>query len=113
MRGKSGGLETLLRKKNKNVLDIHGDTVHIASHTAKDFCRPFDNFIEDLASDLFYDFKLSPKATALLTEACELLHVRGVKVTSPSRHGESVFDVLLLFDCFQFVFTGVVWVNDS
>ena len=31
----------------------------------------------------------------------------------PSRHGESISDVFLLFDCFQFVFTGVVWVSDS
>ena len=59
MRGKNSGLETLIRDENANLLDVHGDTVHIVSNIAKEFCHPFDNYLESLANDVYYDFKLS------------------------------------------------------
>ena len=62
MRGTRGGVETLARRKNPQLLDVHGDTVHIVSTIAKEFCRPFESYLEDLSNDLFYNFKLSPKA---------------------------------------------------
>ncbi|KAL8559602.1 hypothetical protein ACOMHN_008313 [Nucella lapillus] len=63
MRGKKGGLETLIRDEQPHLLDVHGDTVHIVSNAAKEFCKPFSNYLEGFASDVYYDFKLSPKAT--------------------------------------------------
>ncbi|KAK7093163.1 hypothetical protein V1264_008806 [Littorina saxatilis] len=89
MRGKKGGVETLIRKENKHLLDVHGDTVHIVSNAAKDFCKKFDSYLETLAGDLFYDFKLSPKAKELFKETCALLNVDGA--TSLLRPVESRF----------------------
>ncbi|KAL8560392.1 hypothetical protein ACOMHN_006123 [Nucella lapillus] len=77
MRGKKGGLETLIRDEQPHLLDVHGDTVHIVSNAAKEFCKPFSNYLEGFASDVYYDFKLSPKATELFMEVCSLLHVEG------------------------------------
>ncbi|KAL8598306.1 hypothetical protein ACOMHN_035256 [Nucella lapillus] len=61
MRGKKGGLETLIRDEQPHLIDVHGDTVHIVSNAAKEFCKPFSNYLEGFASDVYYDFKLSPK----------------------------------------------------
>lgn len=80
MRGKNSGLETLIRNENANLLDVHGDTVHIVSNIAKEFCQPFNNYLESLASDVYYDFKLSPKAKALFIELCNLLDVESPMV---------------------------------
>ncbi|KAL8567855.1 hypothetical protein ACOMHN_058977 [Nucella lapillus] len=77
MRGKKGGLETLICDEQPHLLDVHGDTVHIVSNAAKEFCKPFSNYLEGFASDVYYDFKLSPKATELFMEVCSLLHVEG------------------------------------
>lgn len=80
MRGKNGGLETLIHGQNNNInnmLDVHGDTVHIVANIVKQFCSPFKNFLEDFSNDLYYDFKLSPKAKDLFTEVCNLLGVSG------------------------------------
>ncbi|GFN97046.1 hypothetical protein PoB_002355200 [Plakobranchus ocellatus] len=56
MHGKKDGMETLMCQENEHLLNINGGTVHIASNVATDFCKPFDSYLEDFASDVFYDF---------------------------------------------------------
>ena len=77
MRGEKKGVEAILRRKNPDLLDIHGDTVHIVSNAAKSLCVPFESYAEEFANDIYYDFKLSPKATHLFKEDwyCKLFYI--------------------------------------
>ena len=47
MRGKKSGLETKLREKQPNLLDIDGDICHHIHNAVKNFCSPFDDFVEN------------------------------------------------------------------
>lgn len=75
MRGKKGGVETLMRAQNPNLLDVSGDTVHIVSNAAKDFCRPFGNYVETVCSDIYYDIEESTKAKEILSEMATLIGI--------------------------------------
>lgn len=77
MRGKKGGVETLLRKKSANLLDISGDTVHIVSNASKDFCKPFRSYVENTCGDMYYDVEESTKAKEILGEIATLLGMEG------------------------------------
>lgn len=46
MRGQRNGVEALIKQKNTNHLDIHGDTVHIVNNAAKALVKPFDQYVE-------------------------------------------------------------------
>ena len=73
MRGVKGGVETLLRKSNENLLDEAGDSVHTVANAAKELFKPFQRYIEDIADDLYYDAQKSPKVKDLLNKIQHLL----------------------------------------
>jgi hypothetical protein len=61
MRGSKSGLETKLRQgKAPHLLDIDGDSCHHMHNCAKVFCKPFQNYLEQLYTALHTDFKWSP-----------------------------------------------------
>lgn len=80
MRGKKKGLETRIRLKCPNLLDIDGDSCHHAHNCAKKFCKPFDHYLESLFADIHNDLKYSPDMRAALAELCDTI---GVKFTMP------------------------------
>ena len=59
MRGKKSGLETKLREKAPNMLDIGGDTCHVIHGAVKRFCDSFLGFVEKVLDDLNVDTKFS------------------------------------------------------
>ena len=74
MRGCKAGVEKLMRNANPNLLDIHGDTVHIVHNAAKTFFNHFDGYIEGISGDLYYDIQDSPKAKELFSGIQTLLN---------------------------------------
>ncbi len=61
MRGEKSVVETLVRRENPSLLDISGDTVHMVSNSAKALLNPFQGFVEQFCSDVYYDVEKSPK----------------------------------------------------
>ena len=59
MRGKKSGLETKLREKAPNMLEIGGDTCREIHSAVKRFCDPFLGFVEKVLDDLNADTKFS------------------------------------------------------
>ena len=59
MRGKRGGLEKLLRSKALQLLDIDGDVCYHVHNTVKQFCKPFESFVEKWIDDIRWDIKYS------------------------------------------------------
>lgn len=75
MRGKKSGVETLVRRENPSLLDISGDTVHMVSNAAKALLNPFQGFVEQFCSDVYYDIEKSPKQKEVFSEFQSLLHL--------------------------------------
>jgi hypothetical protein len=107
MRGSKSGLETRLRQgKAPHLLDIDGDSCHHVHNCAKVFCKPFENYLEQLYTALHTDFKWSPDLVEAMKEICMIM---GIKFTHPERflahRWLSSYDVSLsnirLFDCYQ------------
>ena len=73
MQGKKSGLDTKLREKAPNMLDIGGDTCHVIHGTVKRFCDPFLGFVEKVLDDLNADTKFSSDIKDYLQEICFLL----------------------------------------
>lgn len=77
MRGSKAGLEIKVRtEKAKQLLDIDGDSCHHIHNASKKFCKPFDNHLESLFTDLHNDHKWSRDLQDFLAEMCELLDVQ-------------------------------------
>lgn len=83
MRGCRGGIETLIRKENPHLLDIHGDVVYIAHNSAKLFFQRFDNLLEGFSSDVYYDIHDSPKAKQFFLEIQFLLNLNSKEILRP------------------------------
>ena len=77
MRGQKSGVETLMRRANPSLLDVHGDTVHIVANAAKQFCKPFNRYLEIFANNVFIDVQQQPKQKQLFAEIHDLLHMEG------------------------------------
>ncbi|MGH0170903.1 UNVERIFIED_CONTAM: hypothetical protein FKN15_059978 [Acipenser sinensis] len=76
MRDKKGGVETLIRNvTGGQLLDICGDTVHMLQNTAKAFYAPYNQYVETLCSDRFYNIEEFPKAKELFSEVQSLLNM--------------------------------------
>ena len=84
MRGNRAGVETRLRQESGHLLDIAGDTVHTVANSAKALFKPFEGYLENICSDIYYDLEKSPKAKDLFGEMQILL--QAVK-TSKNAHG--------------------------
>lgn len=117
MRGSKTGLETRIRReKAPHLLDVDGDVCHHVHNAAKAFCKPFNNFIEQLYIDLFNDFKWSADLRELFQEICLICNV---KYTMPQRYSShrwlSVYDVTLdalrLLDCLTLFYFP--WISGS
>ena len=70
MRGKKSGLETTLREKQPNLLDIYGDICHhVRNAVKKSFARHY-SFVEKLVDDLHNDLKWNPNVHKAIEEMC-------------------------------------------
>ena len=87
MRGCRSGVETQLRKAQKSLLDVAGDTVHTVANAAKALFEPFKGYVEEICSDLYYDIEKSPKVKELFNEIQELLDIT-------SKNGQGSLHVL-------------------
>ena len=75
MRGKRGRLEKLLRSKAPQLLDIDGDVCYHVHKTVKQFCKPFESFVEKWIDDIRWDIKYSTDILDSLKEICFILNV--------------------------------------
>lgn len=105
MRGKKAGLETKIRTKCPHLLDIDGDSCHLA---AKAFCKPFSKCLENLITDIHSDFKWSPDLSAIFSLICEILNIkytmpqnfisfRWLSIYDAARDLSRIFNVLVVF----------------
>ena len=95
MRGKKGELETLLREKTLQLLDIDGDICHHIHNTVKQFCKPFECFVEKWIDDIHWDTKYSTDILDSLKEICFILNIPFRKPPQRVNHRWlSVFDYL-------------------
>ena len=59
MNGKHKWLEKLLRDKAPDLLDTDSDVCHHFHNTLKQFCKPFENFMEKLINECHWETKCS------------------------------------------------------
>ena len=83
MRGKKSGVETQARRENPSLLDISGDTVHMVSNAAKALLDPFQGFVEEFCSDVYYDIQKFPKQKEIFSEFQSLLHLENKSLIRP------------------------------
>ena len=70
-----GGLEKLSRSKAPQLLDIDHDVCHHIHNTIKQFCKPFECFVEKWIDDIHWDTKYSTDILDSLKEICFILNV--------------------------------------
>ena len=108
----TSGLEKRIRdNKAKHLFDIDGDICHHIHNATKQFCKPFENFVEKLFIDIYNDFKWSPDLRDILREICEMI---GLGFTMPERfiahRWLSCYDLALstmrLWDAYQIFYYG-------
>ena len=75
MREKIGGLEKLSRSKAPQLLDIDHNVCHHIHNTIKQFCKPFECFVEKWIDDIHWDTKYSTDILDSLKEICFILNV--------------------------------------
>ena len=75
MRGSNGDVETLLRQRALQLIDIDGDSCHHVQIVAKIFCEPFDLWPQQLFQDLYLDFKYRSEHKEIMSELCRMGHV--------------------------------------
>ena len=73
MRGVKNGVEVQLREDNPYLLRVAGDTAHVVCNAAKKLFEPFHNYLENIASDIYFDIQKSPKVKDLFEEVQALL----------------------------------------
>ena len=99
MRGERGKLEKLLRSKAPQLLGIDGDICHHIHSTVKQFCKPFECFVEKWIDDIHWDTKYSTDILDSLKEICFILNVRFRKPPQRGSHcWLSVFNYLSVND---------------
>ena len=74
MKGKREGLKKLLRSKAPQLLDMDGDVYPHIHNTVKQFCKPFECFVEKWIDDIHWDTKYSTDILDLLKEICFILN---------------------------------------
>jgi len=119
MRGSKNGVETRIRNsKAPQLLDVDGDSCHHMHNACKQFCKPFENWVEYLQSDIHNDVKWSPDLHQYLEEICMML---GIKFTMPQRflhHGWlSCYDVcssnMTMMDAFKAFYYSFLEAGDK
>lgn len=109
MRGKNSGLEKRLRDKAPHLLDIDGDVCHHIHNTVKEFCKPFEKFVEKLIDDLHWDTKFSTDVLDALRQICLVLNINFKKPPQRISHRWlSIFDCLstdmVMYDAFKILY---------
>ena len=109
MRGKKSGLEKRLRDKAPHLLDIDGDVCHHIHNTVKEFCKPFENFVEKFIDDLHWDTKYSTDILDALRQICLVLDINFKKPPQRISHRWlSIFDCLstdiTMYDAFKLLY---------
>ena len=79
MRGKKGGLETLLREIAPQLLDIDGDLCHHVHNAIRKFSDPFDKYMERYLDDIHTDMQYSVDILERLKDTCFILDISSVK----------------------------------
>lgn len=79
MRGVRGGVETLAREKNPNLLDVSGDSVHMINNVAKTLLSSINDSTQPMCSDIFYDIEESPKVKQIFHELQMLMNIQTPK----------------------------------
>ena len=70
------GFEKRIRdNKAPHLVDIDGDICHHVHNATKQFCKPFDKYVERLFNDLHNDMKWSPDLREALSTICELIGI--------------------------------------
>ena len=65
----------MLRSKAPQLLDIDGNVCHHIHNTVKQFCKPFECFVEKWIDGIHWDTKYSTDILDLLKEICFILNV--------------------------------------
>ena len=78
MRGKKGGLETLLCEIAPRLLDI-GDLCHHVHNAIRKFSDPFDKYIQRYLDDIHTDMQYSVDILERLKNTCFILDISSVK----------------------------------
>ena len=95
MKRKRGWLEKLLRSKALQLLDIDGNICHHIHKTVKQFCKPFECFVEKWIDGIHWDTKYSTDILDSLKEICFILNVPFRKPPQRVSHRRlSVFNCL-------------------
>ncbi|KAJ4940452.1 hypothetical protein JOQ06_026755 [Pogonophryne albipinna] len=76
MRGSKSGLETRIRQNHcKTLLDVDGDSCHHVHNAAKKFAQPFENYLEQLFTDLHTDHLWASDQIMYLKEIAEYMDI--------------------------------------
>ena len=100
MRGERERFEKLLRSKTPQLLDIDGDVCHQIHNTVKQFCKPFEWFVERWIHDIQWQINYSTDILYLLKEICFILNVPFRKPPQRVSHR-----CLSVFNCFTISMT--------
>ncbi len=82
MRGGKSGVEVKLKTVAPHLLNIDGDTVHHAHGAGKAFSEAFNQYLEQLFTDICTDFTFCTDFNNHLEAICEILRI---KYTKPHR----------------------------
>ena len=100
MRGEREMFKKLLRSKTPQLLDIDGDVCHQIHNTVKQFCKPFECFVERWIHDIQWQTNYSTDILYLLKEICFILNVPFRKPPQRVNHR-----CLSAFNCFTISMT--------
>lgn len=108
-RGKKTGLETRLREKAPNLLDIDGDSVHHAHNVAKSCTAPFNCYLEGLLNSIHANnyYRTYPKDE--LKGTCSIQDLTYTKPERYTSHGflsahKLAVDTNRLFDAYTLMY---------
>ncbi len=79
MRGGNTGVEVKLHTVAPHLLNIDGDTVHHVHGAGKAFSEAFNQYLEQLFTDICTDFTFCTDYTNHLEAICEILRIRYTK----------------------------------
>ena len=70
VREKEGGLRKIVTKQSPQLLEIDSDLCHHIHNTVKQFCKPFECFVEKWNDDIHWNIKYSTDILDSLKEIC-------------------------------------------
>ncbi len=67
----------LIKQKNPKHMYFIGNTVHIVNNAAKAQVKPFDQYVEQITDEIYYDIQNHPKCVVVFQEGCGLRGTTG------------------------------------